>query len=371
MSKQQSPMLRRDDIMSVLSSADELALESGDELLAIHADWSKDLEFLFSDECPVTYLPVLTVMLVARSMRSKDELDVLDIQRGTSTRGYSAPSIAGHLINFVSQIGVDLRTTSSQVMNSQPFTFKRRVLPNMAGARYRTAYSRFFEMALRVEDLDSGTAASLLALIFHSRRGAGLSTHEELAISGNRETLESISGRAAAFVNENSESGKVGQAFAATLFDLLFPSEQVRMGNNNDPSAVIPGDVQVGDNGNFWLWAEVKQRAVVTSEIQSFMDRVKAIGGDRVMYFALGNAPYPHHIDQIQLQKRAIRDGLELTIYSTPEQALDDLLAKSAGNSGKLAEGLANGMVRRLHEAQVTSALETAWADSLWKYTQK
>jgi hypothetical protein len=143
------------------------------------------------------------------------------------------------------------------------------------------------------------------------------------------------------------------------------------MGNNNDPSAVIPGDVQVGSDGSYWLWAEVKQRAVVTSEIQSFIDRVKAIGGDRVMYFALGNAPYPHNIDPNQLQRRAVRDGLELTIYSNPEQALEDLLAKSAGNSGTLADGLANGMVRRLHEAQVTSSLETAWVDSLREYTQK
>jgi len=371
MKKQQAPMLKRDDIMSVLSSADELALENGDDLFSIHADWLTDLEFLFSDDCPVTYLPVLTVMLVARSMRSKDELDVLDIQRGTSIRGYSAPSIASHLINFVGQIGVDLRTTSSQVMNSQPFTYKHRVLSDMAGARYRIAYSRFFEMALRVEDLNSEAAVSLLALIFHCRRGAGVSNREEIAVTGNRETLELITERVAAFVNDNSEAGKVGQAFAATLFDLLFPSEQVRMGNNNDPSSMIPGDVQVSSDGSYWLWAEVKQRAVVTSEIQSFIDRVKAIGGDRVMYFALGNAPYPHHIDSSQLQKRAVRDGLELTIYSTPEQALDDCLAKSAGNSGKLAEGLANGMVRRLHEAQVTSALETAWVNSLWKYTQK
>jgi hypothetical protein len=361
MADQGAPNLQRDDILRALSRADEAAREQGDELADIHADWLPNFEFLFSDECPVTYLPVLAVMLVARSIRENDALDVQAIQQGSSSRGYSASSIAKHLITFVAQQGIDLRTTSSQVMNSQPFTYKKRVTSDMAGDRVRTAYARFYSMAERVEGLNSATAAELLALIFHIRRGAGQSKTEVLVISGNRETLEAIMDVAMEFVNENSESGKVGQAFVAALFDLIFPNEQVRMGNNNDPSAIVPGDVQVGKDGVFWLWAEVKQKSVVTSEVQAFVDRVKAIGGDRAWYFALANSPYPHNIDVAQLQKRAIKDGIELTVYSAPEQALSDLLAKSPGSAGTLAESLANRMVIRLHEAQVTSALEEAW----------
>ncbi|MDP1603437.1 MAG: restriction endonuclease, SacI family [Legionella sp.] len=369
MTDQVAPNLQRDDILRVLSRADEAARERGDELAESRAGWIADFEFLFSDECPVTYLPVLAVMLVARSIRESDTLDVLDIQQGSSSRGYSASSIAKHLITFVVQQRIDLRTTSSQVMNSQPFTYKKRVTSDMAGDRVRAAYARFYSMAERVEGLTSEAAAELLALLFHLRRGAGQSKTDVLVISGNRETLEAIVDVAAQFVNENSESGKVGQAFAAALFDLLFPNAQVRMGNNNDPSAVIPGDVQVGNDGDFWLWAEVKQKSVVTSEVQAFVDRVKAIGGDRAWYFALANSPYPHNLDVAQLQKRAIRDGIELTVYSAPEQALSDLLAKSAGSAGMLAESLANRMVIRLHEAQVTSALEEAWAHRMGEHT--
>jgi hypothetical protein len=360
-----APDLKRDDIMSVLSRADETARENGQYLLEGFPDWVAEVGFLSSDECPVTYLPVLTVMLVARSIREKSDLDVLDIQQGSSSRGYSASSIAGHLIKFVTQVGIDMRTTSSQVMNSQPFTFKKRVVPDMAGERVKAAYSRFLAAAERVELLDSATAAEVLALIFHLRRGAAKPESENLMITGDRRTLIAIIDATTEFVSRNSEGGKVGQAFAAALFDILFPTNAVRMGNNNDPSTMIPGDVQVGGDGRFWLWAEVKQKAVVTSEIQSFVDRVKAIGGDRAMYFALGNALYPQNIDAAQLQKRALKDGVELTIYSAVEQALEDLLPKSSGSAGMQAEALANRLLNRLHEAQVTSGLEEAWVSAM------
>ena len=103
----------------------------------------------------------------------------------------------------------------------------------------------------------------------------------------------------------------------------------------------------------------------MSSEIQAFVDRVKAIGGDRAMYFALGNALYPQNIDAAQLQKRAIKDGIELTVYSAVEQALEDLIPKSPGSAGMQAEALANRLLNRLQEAQVTSALEEAWAAAM------
>jgi hypothetical protein len=371
LTSEEAASLRRDDIMRVLSGADEAARERGPELVVEHPEWLTELEFLSSDECPVTYLPVLTVMLVARAIRDSTELDVLDIQRGSSARGYSASSIAGHLIKFVTQVGIDLRTTSSQVMNSQPFTYKKRVTPGMAGDRVKVAYARFYAAAERVEGLDRVTAAEVLALVFHQRRSAAKPGADLLVLGGHRRTLDALVEVTAEFVAENSEAGKVGQAFAATLLDVLFPSHQVRMGNNNDPSATIPGDVQVGRDGTFWLWVEVKQKAVVTSEIQAFVDRVKAIGGDRAMYFALGNAPYPQNIDLAQLQKRAVKDGIELTVYSAPEQALGDLLPKAAGSAGMQMDRMANRMISRLHEAQVTSALEDAFAARVAQHHDK
>lgn len=194
------------------------------------------------------------------------------------------------------------------------------------------------------------------------RATAGPET-EILVVSGGRRTLDAIVEATAQFVRDNSEGGKVGRAFAAALFDILFAPDQVRMRNSNAPSATIPGDVQVGSDGTLWLWAEVKQEAVVTSEIQDFVDRVKSIGGDRAVYFALGNSSNPQNIDFAQLQKRAVKDGLDLTVFTTLEHAISFSLAGVAGSAGMQAQQLGSRMLRRLHEAQVTSALEGKWIE--------
>lgn len=106
---------------------------------------------------------------------------------------------------------------------------------------------------------------------------------------------------------------QVGQAFAVTLFEILSTRRAVGTDNYGDPSATTPGDVQVGKGGRFWLWTAVMQKGVATSAMYAFVDRVKAIGGDRAMYCALGNALNPQHIETSQLHKCAIKDDVELT----------------------------------------------------------
>ncbi len=196
-----------------------------------------------------------------------------------------------------------------------------------------------------------------------SERGTRGPENDVAFLSGDRETLNAIVEATAQFVRDKSEGGKVGRAFAAALFDILFASAQVRMGNTNDPSATIPGDVHVGSNGGFWLWAEVKQKAVVTSEVQSFINRVKSIGGDRAMYFALGNSFYPLNIDFVQLEKRAMKDGIELNLFMAPEHAMSFFLAGVAGSAGMQAQQLVSRMLRRMREAQVTNALQREWIE--------
>lgn len=196
-----------------------------------------------------------------------------------------------------------------------------------------------------------------------SRRETDGADTEILVVSADRRTLNAIVEATAQFVRDNSESGEVGRAFVAALFDLRFGSDLVRMANNNDPFAATPGDVRVGSDGSFWLWAEVKQGVVATSEIQAFVDRVKAVGGDRAMFFALGDSPHQQDIHLAQLREGAVGDGIELAVFCSPEQAMIDFLPKVAGNAGMQAERLANRMLGRLRDAQVTGDLETQWID--------
>lgn len=371
MEKDGAPPLQGDSIVAALSNAGETARLSGESLKAHYSEWISDFEFLSGDSCPITYLPVVAVLLTARSLRPKSELDVLDIKQSTSQRGYAAPSIAAKLIPFALEAGIDLRSKSTQVMNNQPFIYKERITPEMSGKHKRDFYARFYGIAERVNDIDSPTAADLLALVFWIRRSVAkpsrgraerhLSLFDAHSV---QPSLDSLIKLTSTFVNENSESGKVGQAFSAALLDLLFPSDlnTVRMVKNNDPSVNVPGDIQVGGGDSFWLWAEVRQKPVVNSAITSFVDRVAFMGGDRVVYFALVNFRHPDNIRETQLLKHATRSAVELTVYQEPEQAMRDLLRKCAGSSATRVGKFLERMEKRLQEANVSEELRSRWS---------
>jgi hypothetical protein len=186
-----------------------------------------------------------------------------------------------------------------------------------------------------------------------------------IELEGGKELLDSLVTATAGFVDENSEQGKVGQAFAAALYDLLYGDDQVRMGNNNDPSFTAPGDVQVGPGVDYWLWGEVKQKNIVTAEVQTFMDKVRKAGGERVVYFALANHRYEGQLNDKQLQKVAARVNIDLVIYTSPLEALLDLISKAPGPFHQVASDFATRFTTRMQEAQVTSALEDTWAKVL------
>lgn len=361
--------LSKDSILAVLSTADELARSEGDALKDGREQWVEVVEFLGDGaKSPLTYLPMLTVMLVARSVRGADELDVFDIQAGTSDKGYSASSVARYLITFAGHQSIDLRSTSTGVVNNQPFTFKPRVVPDMAGRKdasaksdkVKVAFARFYEAAGWVQDLTQEEAAEVLALVFQLRRREAVA-QSDLHLAGGRDALSAFADELAEFVDGNSEEGKVGQAFAAALLDLLYSPDSVVMGGNHDPSFTSPGDVQVARAESFWLWSEVKQTAIVSADVKGFVDKVHRIGGDRIIYFALANHRYPQHLDLMKLDKQARKEGVDLTVYSSAEEALSDLLNKAPGRANEVASDLANRMTDRLREAKVSSALVEAW----------
>jgi hypothetical protein len=355
-------------ILSKLAEADEAARLHGDTLKGKVGHWVERIDYLCTMPL-VTYLPVLCVLITARALRGPDELDVLALKTSSSEKGYSAASIGKRLIPFAGQCGIDLRSKSTQVMNSQPFTYKVFITPEMAGDQYAVPYSKFYEDALLVQEMTSDEALTLLAYVFHTRRGIGQSDTKALTLQGGKKTFDRLVEVTIDFVESNSEQGKVGQAFAAALYDTLYDAEQVRMGNNNDPSFGAPGDVQVGPETDYWLWGEVKQKNIVTQDVKDFMDKVHAVGGERISYFALVNHRYPGQLNESQLQKVAARIDLDLTIYTSPEDALHDLLDRAPGSFQQVASDFATRFTARLQEAQVTSSLEEAWTALLEQFT--
>jgi hypothetical protein len=345
--------LSEEEIRRALSRADLLARDSGEDLRAMYPEWVETFSYLAGRDCPKTYLPVIAILLTARSMRDALELDVLDIQQQTSPRGYAASSIGRLVIPFATEQGVDLRSKSSQVLNNQPFTFKKMITPGMTD-RKPVQFSRFYDAACAVNALTPETAHEVLALLFHVNRAVSreVVTFTAAKMGWNQARLHFTAWER--FTDENSDNGKVGLVFVASMLELVYGEPAVIMGQNWDPDVTTPGDVQVRDEFGTWLWTEVKQKPITTGDVQAFIGKVILVAGVRILYCALANANYRNNLDHGRLAKLSARESIDMTIVESPTTLVDLLFSRCPGQPGVLVAKMAEAMTRRLAEADVT-----------------
>lgn len=343
--------LGQGEIRGALSRADESARSSGAALRNRYPEWVGVIEGLRAPQCPRTYLPVLAVLLTARALRSSSELDVLDIQQQTSKRGYAAASIGKLLIPFAVEQGIVLRSKSSQIMNNQPFTFKARIEPRMSSPLKAAFYDSFYDAANLVNTLEPDAALDVLALLFDLCRATGIAPIEPVSVEGGKHALAELVQATAKFATTYSDNGRVGQAFVAAVLDVVYGSNHVVLGNTADPDASAPGDVQVEGDSGIWLWTEVKQKSVTTGDVEQFVGKVREVGGERILYCALGNERYPHNIDRIRIARLSESAAIDVAIFVSPADFLGDLLNLAPGSFNSLASRLATAMLTRIEEA--------------------
>lgn len=341
------------DTRALLVKAHELSKTP--ESIEARLEWASFLEKLTLDKCPKTYLVVVCILLTARAMHSKDVLNVLEIKRGGDPlgKGYSAPSIGLPLAAFVKEHKIDLRATSQQPMNNQPFTYKEIITEEMAvRPNLKAHWDSFFKVAEHVNDLSSHAALHFLAYIFANRKLVAGTAKEYLVGQIDWEALGSVTLKIANFVDSKSDSGKVGQAFASSLLDLLYSEDYVEQGNSQDPDASIPGDVHVrGLNNEIWLWVEVKQQPIQTGQIIGFIDKVAKNRGQRILYLALKNGEYPSEISMKKVDQQAARKDLRLTVFQSPEEAIDWFLEYAPGSYAEIVAVLLSRIHARLVES--------------------
>jgi hypothetical protein len=357
--------LGQGEIRGVLSSADELARSAGVGLRERLPGWAQVVEGLRTPQCPRTYLPVLAVLLTARALRPQSELDVLDIQQQTSRRGFSAASIGKVMIPFSVEQGIDLRSKSSQIMNNQPFTFKARITPRMSSPLKAAHYEAFYSATCSVNALEPSAALSVLALLFDLCRVTAPTVVDVVHVTGGKPALTQVVQATAQFASRHSDNGRVGQAFVAAVLDVLYGANRVVLGNTADPDSSVPGDVQVADDQEVWLWAEVKQKSVTTGDVEQFIGKVRKVGGGRILYCALGNERYPHNIDRIRIARIEENASIEVSVVISPADLLGEMLRVAPGTFDSVASGLATAMVTRLHEAGCQPATLDAYRDLL------
>lgn len=347
--------LSAESINGLLSSADSQARRL--DLAYADTEWIRRINELKAKGCPRTYLGVLGVTLVARGLHSREELNVLHIQQKTSRFGYSAPSIGGKLVPFAVEQGIDLRSTSSQIMNNQPFTFQAEIRPGMSVESKATYFAQFFDSVCRVNDLTSHEAKDVLSLLFAMCRKADVEETPELEVRGGLEVRDKVLAATDEFVRTNSERGRVGQALMAAIFDLQFGADNVELGHVSDPDVSTPGDVIVKRNGATFLWGESKQKPVTTGDVETFVSKVSKVGGGRMCFCAFENYRYERHIDFLKISRLAVRNQIEIEVCSSPQEFLSARLNHFPGGFDHQSSALVNRFIVRLKESQVVDDL--------------
>lgn len=366
--------LRSERINKVLANANELAKTDGYRLTHEQELHSFRLVFeqLQNPAAPKTYTAVMAVLLAARALHEADELDVLAIQAGTSNRGYSASSIGTRVASFAKEQGIDLRAKSSQPMNNQPFTFEPWITEDMkVQARAENHFKLFYSAAKAINVMSSARAKEALALLFHMSRRADVAAIAVRVRSSGKATLETVASAVSDFTDTYSDNGKVGQAFVAAVLDLVYARENVTLGDTQDPDVSTPGDVQVGELGELWLWCEAKQKVISTGDITGFLKKVdENADGERVEYFALKNAGYSGNISPEAVAKEAAKREMTVGLYQSPREALDHFLPLAPGAHGAVAGRLLERYRARLTEAGCPDATIEAFDEMATRYAE-
>lgn len=362
--------INANDAKQILSEINEES-KSG-----IHGDpakqWISRIASLELDACPKTYLAMTAVLLLARAMHDLATLDVLEIKKGSSAKGYAAPTLGSAVATFCKEQGIDLRATSSQPLNNQPFTYKSRITQNMGVKRSLiTHWESFFESANAINSLTSSDARAILAYLFKIRKKIHKSPTKVLVTKSDWSDVADASEKITDFVEKNSGAGKVGQAFGSALLDLLYGENQVEQGNSQDPDASKVGDVHVNNEiGEPWLWVEVKQVPISTGNILGFINKISDDGAQRSLYLALKNYNYRSNIDMQKIQNTAAKKGLKMTVFQSPKEFIDWILEFSGGTTDVILSELFTRLKARLVEAGVSEAILSEFETISGGFTQ-
>jgi len=341
--------IRADRLEERLEDAVRLA-ESDAEL---PSSWLKRTAHIA--ECPSqTYVAAFGVALLAKA--SDDRVDVLTIKASVSETAYSMRGVAKVLTGRARHYGYDLGVSGPEPLNNQPWfgndrvdrieRVKQNVVP------YQLALVRYLR---DLNALDADEALHALAAFLRLRLDAGRMKKRNVVIANPGGALEDVIATAQAFIRQDPEGGKRGQAVVAAIFDCV--SDEVQTGAINNPRAF---DVRVDLDSSPILAIEVKQKPVGSDEILYLAASAQEAGIDKALYAALAIDQAP--IDRPDVRGRAASDhGVFLAIATSIEEVVEHALLGSASTSREMAELLPARIDERLVALRVSEAGVQHW----------
>lgn len=231
--------------------------------------------------------PIAVLGTAILSKATNLRIDPFSLQASDGKRGYSARSIAQHVLAACApRLEIDIGVTGKEPLNNQPFFSKPRVSVKLPWKKNALPAARILLTALKALDQVRSEAAARKAL------RAFLQVRKKKAISvslgkkagddiGIRDFINGVSN----FVEQNSEKGKRAQAIVAGLLDIAFDASRVMVTKINDPDRSFPCDVGVRFEENrdaLERTFEVRDKIVPESDIYHIVDKCAAAGVARV-----------------------------------------------------------------------------------------
>jgi hypothetical protein len=309
-----------------------------------------------------TFIPMLGTALLARATNPK--IDPFSLKTRSFPTAYSARSLCKDvLVPCAVEAGVHLGTTGREPLNNQPFFRHERVGPDMKVRPSTRPHLDYLCQALEaVKKLRGDRALEALAAFIRVRLEDGPSQPRPLRAERSL-GVPDLAAQALAFITDDPETGKRGQALVAASLDLVF--EDVRTTRVFDPSRHWPGDVVVFDEEVMTLSVEVKQRKATFSEILQFAGRCAAMGVHRALAALLAPDQELLEVDELRAEAWQ-RHGVHLSVLEGADGLLLTALTWTLRELPDALKTFPQHMAARLAELEVSKEGQRQW-EALFK----
>lgn len=306
----------------------------------------------------MTFTPALGTALLAKATDRR--VDAFSLREGEGHKSYSARNLAKEV--FVPQCvaaGVNIRTTGAEPLNNQPFFHSERIGPDIHVRENAKEDLQYLCDCLEKADfLENKAAVEALAAFLRARLEVSVRP-VEITLGSRRVSPAELGRLLDEYVDQDADGGKVGQALAAALLDLVF--DDVRTKRVNDPGVKWTGDVGVFADGVLVQSVEVKQKPMSQSEVLQFAARLAQAGVRRGMVLALSQGAVGLGIPELKA-KAAELYGVELGVFQRPSGVLEEAIRWSERDVPQTLKALPIRGLERLRQIEANPARCEAWA---------
>jgi hypothetical protein len=345
-----------------LREALERAVRIADRGQDIPNRWLQRTEHM-GDSPSKTFVAFLGNALLARATYG-EAIDPRAIKLRAGERGYSVRGTVSVLVDGKRDFGYGLGAEKAEPLNNQPFLRPARVeeigLETVkAGAR---EYLRSLKGYLRdIDSIDAREAERALAAFIVVRRRVAEAARKKAAAELKSEpvSLPRLARVVAAFVADQTESGRRGQALAAAALDCALP--RVELGAIHDPDAfdviAFRDEEQVVPS----FAVQVKQKVVDEEAAMELAEAAADEGVPTALLIAIGAGQPP--IDEESVAGRTESLGVSVLVITSVAQLLRGLAAYSAVTPREIATQLPRAFDLRMREIECEPSALQQWEE--------